>query len=275
MRKDKTVFIASVGLLNLQITARSWKTVDEAVDVHIRLVQLKQQVISDILVGVEFKEAMKKGLEGVTPELLEAGVSFRNLSFRICCHWLEGPAREFYTHEVDLALDHWEKLVRPRLQDRAIRDKAAREDKTAREVRAAVDKAAEEVHRHRLWLLDRVERALRKTQRRGMTAQRQGLKRKWGVDQLPEGIQLATFKSDEDCACATLQLSDGTVRLGPFRATIAEAEADLAELTALQRSAGDVAACRELGDRDARVMTAVFAGDLAFGADARRQRGGM
>lgn len=39
---------------------------------------------------------------------------------------------------------------------------------------------------------------------------RQKLLKAWGVPELPEGLQLSSFQSDDDSLCVTLRLSDGT-----------------------------------------------------------------
>jgi len=88
------------------------------------------------------------------------------------------------------------------------------------------------------------------------------LRQTWKVEELPDGVQLAKLRFEHDCACSVLTLQDGSSRHGPLRKSIREAETDLADLRALQRSKGDAAACTELEARDVQAMTAFFTSRL-------------
>ncbi|CAK9016057.1 unnamed protein product [Durusdinium trenchii] len=84
----------------------------------------------------------------------------------------------------------------------------------------------------------------------------------WGVPELPEGLQLSSFQSPDDTLCALLRLSDGSVRPGPYRTSLAAAKKDLAELRLCQARRGDQAMCQELERRDVDAMSAFFAQSL-------------
>ena len=90
---------------------------------------------------------------------------------------------------------------------------------------------------------------------RSMNQRRLQLARAWGVSELPPGIQPGTFHSQDDCLCAVLPLSDGSLRPGPFRRSLREAMQDLQQL---QRIKGDKALCEEMDRRDVEAMTAFF-----------------
>lgn len=56
--------------------------------------------------------------------------------------------------------------------------------------------------------------------------------------------QLSSFQSPDDTLCALLRLSDGSVRPGPYRTSLAAAKKDLAELRLCQARRGDQVAGR-------------------------------
>lgn len=101
--------------------------------------------------------------------------------------------------------------------------------------------------------------------RRFAAARRKVLYKKWGVHELPPGIEQGTLHAPADCLRAVLFLSDASVRPGPLRQTLGEACADLRELSALQLKGGDGAACRELERRDVDAMTVFFQDELMRG----------
>eukprot|EP00931_Biecheleriopsis_adriatica_P038698 TRINITY_DN22131_c0_g1_i1.p1 TRINITY_DN22131_c0_g1~~TRINITY_DN22131_c0_g1_i1.p1 ORF type:complete len:251 (-),score=46.82 TRINITY_DN22131_c0_g1_i1:33-785(-) len=84
------------------------------------------------------------------------------------------------------------------------------------------------------------------------------MRKTWDVEELPAGLELASFQSQDDVICCVLRLADGSTRHGPFRTSITEAQADLSDLQALQRARGDQVACIELRRRDADAMTGFF-----------------
>ena len=98
------------------------------------------------------------------------------------------------------------------------------------------------------------------------------LAKTWGVSELPPGIEPGTFQSKDDCLCAMLALSDGTLRPGPYRKSLKEAMEDLQQL---RRIKGDKALCEEMDRRDVEAMTAFFAESLAQKGVALWEVGGL
>ncbi|CAK9034409.1 eIF-2-alpha kinase activator GCN1 (GCN1 eIF-2-alpha kinase activator homolog) (GCN1-like protein 1) (General control of amino-acid synthesis 1-like protein 1) (Translational activator GCN1), partial [Durusdinium trenchii] len=95
--------------------------------------------------------------------------------------------------------------------------------------------------------------------------------KKWGVEELPDGITVCSFQEPQDSLCAMVRLSDGTQRPGPYRKRLREAERDLTELRRLGRS-GDAALLAELFRRDADAMTAFFVQGLGQPKQKRQKK---
>ena len=104
------------------------------------------------------------------------------------------------------------------------------------------------------WLLDRVLIAFRQAVR----ARQQACAKRWGVKELPPGLEAAKLHAAGDSLCAVLSLRDGLKKLGPPRQTLREAKLDLDEVVGVQREHGDSAACTELERRDVDAMTGYF-----------------
>eukprot|EP00435_Cladocopium_sp_Y103_P051434 s829_g16.t1 len=109
---------------------------------------------------------------------------------------------------------------------------------------------------------------------------RQKLLKAWGVPELPEGLQLSSFQSDDDSLCVTLRLSDGTeavcpncekYAVGPYRQNFQQAVRELQELRALQKRRGDEALQLEMQRRDVEAMTAFFDNRLNQLSDQKRR----
>eukprot|EP00927_Polykrikos_kofoidii_P072819 TRINITY_DN6890_c0_g1_i5.p1 TRINITY_DN6890_c0_g1~~TRINITY_DN6890_c0_g1_i5.p1 ORF type:complete len:675 (-),score=126.01 TRINITY_DN6890_c0_g1_i5:169-2193(-) len=108
--------------------------------------------------------------------------------------------------------------------------------------------------RRKRFVLAHTQRILRSRRRR----QERILLGRWGVRKFPMGVEAASLHQANDSVCCVLRLSDGSMRQGPPRLSLKEAETDAIELSALRSRRGDVAACIELERRDVAAMTAHF-----------------
>ena len=283
---------ASVGFMNLLAKCQNVKELDQAIDLHMSLVQLRHICLLNMKSGQSFQDAFRQAVKAVHADRAAAQAVPMRLRFR--CVW----RRKFTPTEWDVEklLVVWEaqRKLRQKVQTeeakRPCRPRAPKAPKACKASEAAnasanggLPKAAipalegrhgpnasalPQAKRKRVppaqdfdsklaYLKKMVEKQLQRLE----ATQRRQLKKTWGMPELPAGLQQSSFQETNDSLCAVLDLSDGTQRLGPFRKSVREAERDLRELREVQRR-GDRALCEELRRRDLDAMTAFFVQSL-------------
>mmetsp|Transcript_84252 Transcript_84252/g.272360 ORF Transcript_84252/g.272360 Transcript_84252/m.272360 type:complete len:604 (+) Transcript_84252:3-1814(+) len=272
---------ASICMEYMEIRSCYLKTLDDAIDIHISLVQLKQLLMASLGEGIDFRSALTEAVHTMQSQRQGSGSSPANLYFRVKCVWLEGK-KQWQTKYMEKAISLWVTHALPRSRARLEKRRRKEEDKLRRKAEAEQRRA----HRCEQRAIDGRQRAEKKEQDKcSMQRARQRLQARkrmrafissalqqkdpswktwhaWKMVAFPEGLRLATLRFKNDCVCSVLTLQDGSERHGPLRKSIREAETDLSDLRALQRSNGDAAACTELQTRDVQAMTAFFASRL-------------
>jgi len=257
-------YMAAIGVEYLEIGSYGLRTLDDAIDIHISLVQLKQLVLGSLGDGIGFRSALTQAMHTMQSQRRASGFSRAGVYFNLRCLWMDGK-NTWQTKDMEKAIALWEvhasprsKLKRDTGRERLEKRRKAQEDKSRRKVEAEQRRARTQRVRPRLQLRALISSALQKKD----PLWQKWLRQTWKVSELPDGVRFATLRFENDCVCSVLTLQDGSERHGPLRKSIREAEKDLADLRALQRSTGDTATCAELEARDVQAMTAFFASRL-------------
>mmetsp|Transcript_14224 Transcript_14224/g.49976 ORF Transcript_14224/g.49976 Transcript_14224/m.49976 type:complete len:595 (+) Transcript_14224:44-1828(+) len=264
-------YLAGVSLEHVTIYSRESTTLEDALDIHIGLVQLKERVVGSLMEGVDFRTALATGIDIMRKDRDAAGARKEHLHFRVCCFWLQGQ-KSWRTQDMEKAMSIWEQHASTRSQHRIQRRrmkleklKQGRPPYGGRPTHGGRQKRESEQVRHWQWVLSRISSMLKEK----VQSRRRLIKQIWKVADLPEGLELAKFRSDGDCVCGILTLQDGSTKQGPLRQSIAGALSDLLALRALQNASGDAVACAELEVRDVQAMTVFFASELSGGRRCR------
>ncbi|CAE8682577.1 unnamed protein product [Polarella glacialis] len=232
--KKGRLFVPGIGIEGVVVRTQGLPSLDSAIDMHISLVRCRQLVHTYLDQGMDLSQAFSRSVNTVKEERKDSGATPMQLNFRV--RFPKGRMVYFKTSSFD------EFIVALSTRSQHKRCRAA-EDLNQRDLRARLKK--------RRWLKELILSLQ-------LSLQQKALLSRWGVRELPAGIELATLVSQDDSLCAVLQLLDGTSRSGPFRKTRAQAQKDLVELRELQRTLGDQAACDEVARRDLDAMTAFF-----------------
>ena len=246
---------------------------DVAIDMHISLVQMRQQIAAGLAEGRDLKEMVHGAIDATQTERAAAGAVNLRLRFQT-------TLRHKFTHivhDLDTAIQDWlrerdlkqllggverarlkalhkqkqaekraaqaaravarmaqkaerqENLRQMAAEKREAKLMAKQKREEKREARLITSQKREEKREARLIARQRQREMLQ--QRRLAFARvkhgrlcaiveslqmgfqktrRQKLLKAWGVPELPEGLQLSSFQSDDDSLCVTLRLSDGT-----------------------------------------------------------------
>eukprot|EP00927_Polykrikos_kofoidii_P010332 TRINITY_DN14367_c0_g4_i1.p1 TRINITY_DN14367_c0_g4~~TRINITY_DN14367_c0_g4_i1.p1 ORF type:complete len:538 (+),score=61.99 TRINITY_DN14367_c0_g4_i1:44-1657(+) len=229
----------SVGIANVCLRSSLCRDLTTAIDVHISLVRYRQIIITRMQEGIDFPQALREVDALVTAERNLSQKQDSRISYRVrSLPAVDGrgsiPGKQ--TRNVEEAIATWN---------------VGHKERISRFTRNAIE------HRHRRSrqkLLSCVRRVLGSRRRR----REQALLEKWGVRTLPDRVDHASLHQTDDCVCAILRLSDGSLRRGPARRSLKDAETDAVDLSGLQSRRGDAAACAELERRDVAAMTAYF-----------------
>lgn len=289
--KDKTCsYSAEVSLFAFRIRSLTLKTLDEAIEYHINLIQLRQRVRSLVRNRTEFSDALRKALAEAPSLRLERLSFLTKTSLRGKRRTLCAPQ----TRDLETAIWCWEivratiedfseaawseahkemserakRIATQRLNHEWLRRKQAHDSfRSARQAvrtsrqRAANLQQARRERRKRLQQMRDTRRRLLAALRRQLQAslqQRKGFLKRWGVEELPIGFDLGRLHSENDSICCVIQMSDSPVLYGPLRRTLAEAQVDRRQALAIQRARGDEAMRAELERRDVEAMTKYF-----------------
>eukprot|EP00927_Polykrikos_kofoidii_P010331 TRINITY_DN14367_c0_g3_i1.p1 TRINITY_DN14367_c0_g3~~TRINITY_DN14367_c0_g3_i1.p1 ORF type:complete len:642 (+),score=140.16 TRINITY_DN14367_c0_g3_i1:158-2083(+) len=279
-------YTVCVGIEYVSLISNTCHDLNTAIDVHIVLVRFRQLMIERVQAGVEFADTLREVDALVIAERHQFEDYLFCVSYRVKFFSKEMGKKinmSGQSRNVETAISVWKEKHQARHEARQKRRaeasasrKAAKEERQRRilerkqtferrrlerEQRAACfwkEQRCKRVKKRRLKLttslLFCVRRILstRSVQRKKMLASR------WGVKTLPDGVETGSLHESDDCVCAVLQLSDGTLRRGPLRLSLKDAETDALDLARLQRSRGDAAACDELDRRDVAAMTGYF-----------------
>ena len=257
---------SSIGLKNFHIVSRIVRSLDLAVDFHISLVQIKQEVLAGLAEGGRFQDLVRASCNALEENRSTAGEQPVGLRFK------SAQQRGYTPTQTDLekALADWSVLWQKHLEE-SQRQREERAKKSAeRSDRKLVERANRIAHQHadavakykamrrqRLARLRKLVAVRMGHFERLRKAEEQGLLKGFGVCELPKGLQLSSFQGPNDTICAMLPL-DGTLQPGPFRRSVAEALKDLKELRRLKGEA----LRQEMQRRDVEAMTAFFAQTL-------------
>lgn len=287
--KSQQDYVAAVGWSSFLVTTRSTRSVAEAVDWHIDLVNIKQLAKRRIREGWDFGEAVKATVAETLAAREAEGKDSLLLRF--------ASSMSCQGHKISLPLSELAAALEQRLEIMALRasgasfaDIVAVKDRfvsAARErrrlqfamhkaARKAAQKAARKAAEARR-LAETAQKAAR--QRAGTRStlrlerlvkeQLRIIRKRLGVQRLDQGVdavQLHDGPFPEVLAYAELSTSlpnagDATRRplcTGPLRSSIAEAAADRDMLCRIRRDRGDEVACAEARRLDLEAMTARF-----------------
>lgn len=290
---ERMQYEAVVGFRSMVVRSLRLKSLSEAVDMHISLVQLRQ-VLQSLMSeqGLDFAAALRGAVDQVFGEAAAGPGAASRLSFATQTRAKSQATGEWHpritpqARSLDLALSFWQEV-------QALGRKVSDEEwaaslqgmklRTAQERRARFEEEREVRRRERAARLclsrraaaeARLEQRLAQRRRRdaevrrasGLLAEvrrallerRAAFRQRWGVAQLPAGIEMVALHSEEDAVCAVLALADGSRVFGPLRLAVQDACADLAALSALQQAEGDEVMCQELERMDIEVMAEHF-----------------
>ncbi|CAE8587760.1 unnamed protein product [Polarella glacialis] len=228
--KRGRLFIPGIGIEGVVVRTQGLPSLDSAIDIHISLVRCRQLVRTYLDQGMDLPQAFSRSVNLVKEERKVSRATPMQLNFRV--RFPKGRRMYFKAGSFDAFIVTLSTL----LQRKRCR---TAEDLNQRDLKARL--------KMRCWLKEVI-----------LSLQQKACLSRWGVKELPAGIELATLVSQDDSVCAVLQLIDGTSRSGPFRKMRAQAQKDLVELRDLQRTQGDQAACDEVARRDLDAMTAFF-----------------
>ncbi|CAK9104731.1 unnamed protein product [Durusdinium trenchii] len=262
-------YSASVGFHCMVIRSQSVRSLDEAIDFHISLVKVRQCFLSNLKSGTGLGPSLREAIHTVVSERRAAQLPRLRMAFRfrkgrhMSLSFKESDLDGFITTWQDMAKTYHVRQPRP---PRDAHVAARRRTRVSHEERA---KRTEAKFQAKLSFLRKAisRTLLHLAKRRKRTC------KKWGVEELPDGITVCSFQEPQDSLCAMVRLSDGTQRPGPYRKRLREAERDLTELRRLGRS-GDAALLAELFRRDADAMTAFFVQGLGQPKQKRQKKRG-
>ncbi|CAE8645771.1 unnamed protein product [Polarella glacialis] len=249
-------FLANVGLEGILIRTQEVRSLDVAIDMHISLVHVRQRVRTHLEEGMELQDAMRHGIQAVEEERRASNSTRIRFAFK-SKHISQGCAKKSSQSLDEFFLMLLPKEKRPSTQER--------QRKNEEKLRVAHLAAAQLRAKKRHWLRERVLVVLRLAEQAREKVREKALRSRWGVKELPLGVELATLRSQEDCVCAVIRLRDDSPLSGPFRQTLAEAKIDLADLQQIHRLMGDEAVCREVAQRDMDAMAALFMQEVSSG----------
>eukprot|EP00927_Polykrikos_kofoidii_P010330 TRINITY_DN14367_c0_g2_i1.p1 TRINITY_DN14367_c0_g2~~TRINITY_DN14367_c0_g2_i1.p1 ORF type:complete len:694 (+),score=125.82 TRINITY_DN14367_c0_g2_i1:157-2082(+) len=262
-------YVVKLSIKHAALISNSCHGLNAAIDIHIYLVRLRQSMIEKMQKGIEFAEALRGVDALVTAERPHFENHVLRISYRVsycsrkCGKMVKLSAQ---SQNVESAIQLWKENhqalheVREKRRAEQIAIKTAIFEKNQRRQLERKQKVAQEEKRKRIChqfakpLLLCVRRVLGSRTRQREKA----LVARWGVRSLPEGVEPASLHQTDDCVRVVLQLSDGSVRRGPLRQSLKDAEIDAEDLARLQSRRGDAAACAELERRDVEAMTGYF-----------------
>jgi len=289
--KNHGGFEADVGIENMQIFSQA-TSFDVAIDFHIELVNLRRQLRAGMDEGLDFPTVLRRAVHLLHQERKSSGAVPIRLSFRIK-KVTKTTMFSKTTQDLEKAILVWQERLAEKSKQRLAakqlraeeerRRAAARQQRTearrwnteqrqqraqerqqraqerqqqAQERQRRVHERQQQQHRNSVmrslrWLLARVQQQFCKVVRLRH-------QKRWGVPELPAGVELGTLYENDDCLCCVLRLRSGSLRRGPLRRSLAAAQKDLEELQALQRACSDAATLAELDRRDVEAMTAFF-----------------
>ncbi|CAE8642355.1 unnamed protein product [Polarella glacialis] len=232
VNKMGRLFVPGIGIEGVFVRSQGLPSLDSAIDMHISLVRCRQLVNMYLDQGMDLSQAFSRSVNTVKEERRVSGATPMQLTFDV------RPAKG---RRVYFKASNFDAFI---VTLSTVRSSSRKRCRTAED---QSQKHLEDRLKRRRWLKELI-----------LSLQQKALLSRWGVKELPAGIELATFVSQDDCVCAMFQLFNGTSRSGPFRKTLAQAQKDLVELRELQRTLGDQAACDEVARRDIDAMTAFF-----------------
>eukprot|EP00927_Polykrikos_kofoidii_P010333 TRINITY_DN14367_c0_g5_i1.p1 TRINITY_DN14367_c0_g5~~TRINITY_DN14367_c0_g5_i1.p1 ORF type:complete len:624 (+),score=118.90 TRINITY_DN14367_c0_g5_i1:117-1988(+) len=261
-------YMVRLGIKYAYLSSNTCQDLNTAIDIHIYMIRLRQSMIERMQAGIEFADALRAVDALVTAERPHFENHVLRITYQVTYFGREGGRRinlSGQSSNVESAIRVWKEshqerheLQRQRRAEKvAIKEEKERkcQEEKQRKSREREQKIAQkQMLQFTKSLLFCVRRILgtRKRQREKAFAIR------WGVRSLPEGVEPASLHQTDDCVRAVLLLSDGSLRRGPLRQSLKDAETDAEDLARLQSRRGDAAACAELERRDVAAMTGYF-----------------
>ena len=225
-KKNSKSYRSSISLFRgFMAAGQNVSSLDVAIDMHISLVQMRQHIAAGLAEGRDLKEVVHGAIDAAQTERAAAGAVNLRLRFRTYFRRKFMPI----VHDLDTAIQDWLRerdlkqllggVERARLKAlykqkaRLIASQKREEKREARLI--ARQRQREMLQRRRRLAFARVKHGrlcaiVQLLQTGFQKTRRQKLLKAWGVPELPEGLQLSSFQSDDDSLCVTLRLSDGT-----------------------------------------------------------------
>ena len=222
-KKNSKSYRSSISLFRGFLAAgQNVSSLDVAIDMHISLVQMRQHIAAGLAEGRDLKEVVHGAIDAAQTERAAAGAVNLRLRFQTSFRRNFTPI----VHDLDTAIQDW---LRERAEKLKAKLMAKQKCEEKREARFIASQKREEKREARLIARQRQREMLQRRrlacarvkhgrlcaivqflQRGFQKTRRQKLLKAWGVPELPEGLQLSSFQSDDDSLCVTLRLSDGT-----------------------------------------------------------------
>ena len=223
--KTRSGYVARVELYCLRVYTQAVKDLDVAIDMHVSLVRFRQLVGAAIDEGVHCTEAVQQAIGIVSKERAETNSGAMKCSYMLRVRRV-GNKTFSTTRDILEISDPWSAVV-----------KNIKQRREKREQRKA-----------------RLPTPVGRLQQLAGQILSSRYRQRWGVSELPPGLEMVSFREKDDRVCARLTLQDGTAVSGPIRCCIPDAQQDLHAAQSLQQRKGDQAACEELQRRDLEVM---------------------
>lgn len=230
-------------------------SLDEAIDFHTYLLRIRQRVKQGLAGEMTFEELIQEEVSALQAERQSSSLEPLQLSYMAVMPDGKNNLNSPCTRVLDKALRFWAQL-RPL---KAIRKRSLR----LAAFQALLLEMRAEALEERTQLRElkakrqRIYRFLRRALQHRLARDTAVLKKLWGVNELPCGIELCPV-AEATMLCATLDLKDGSKLWGPPRKCLRQAVQERTELLRLQGRAGDEAVQVEAAYREADAMAALF-----------------
>ena len=194
--KKRKSYRPSISLFRGFLAAGQYvSSLDVAIDMHICLVQMRQHIAAGLAEGRDLKEVVHGAINAAQTERAAAGAVNLRLRFQTYFRHKFTPI----VHDLDTAIQDW--LRKRDLKQLLGGGERARLKALYKQKQA--EKRARVQHGRLCATVQLLQTGFQKTRRHKLL-------KAWGVPELPEGLQLSSFQSDDDSLCVTLRLSDGT-----------------------------------------------------------------
>lgn len=261
MKRSHGRYCAMVFLKPFTLRSHDVRALEEAIEAHIVLTQIRQLFLLKTRNGTSFEEAFGEAVhEGLQARPQDTNVAMR-LSFTVIRGCMgsryESPATQNtetakkwseLMYSMPVLVPEWLSLRQEMLS-------AATEERVARKASKRAERAALHAQqvaeqRKRMALHKQVRMVIRALE----AVERSHFKARWGCARLPAGLVEATLFESNDMICAQLTVQSKLV-LGPLRSSVGEAQQDLEQLSTVQKAQGDEAMLELMHRLDVDAMT--------------------